>query len=157
MVVLAAVTAIDVTVFAAGATVSAALPLTPLNAAVMFVEPAAIAVPNPAAFTLATVGVALVQVAVLVTSALVPSRYFAVAVYCCVFPTAMFALPGVRERAVTVLAVVTMLDVDAPHPAISSGSMSNAMKYGKEIPQRWRTAVIRPPTRNANVWRTKSP
>jgi hypothetical protein len=145
-VVVAGVTAMDVKVFAVGGTVSIALPLTPFSVAVTLVDPAAIAVPNPDAFTVATVPSMHFQVAVLVTSAVVPSTYVAVAAYCCVFPTGMSALPGVRERAVTVLAPVTMLDVDAPHPAISSGSITNAMKYDREIPPQRRTAFIRPPT-----------
>jgi hypothetical protein len=152
--VVEGVTAIAVSVFAAAGTVSVALPLMPLSVAVTLVEPPAIAVPKPAAFTVATVASAVFQVAVFVTSAVVLSTYFAVAVYCCVFPIARLTLAGVTETAVTVLVVMAMLDVDvSPHPAMNSGSMSNVkkQKHHTPIPRQRRTAIIRPPTKRHKV------
>ena len=55
-----------------GVTVSVATPLMPLSDAVTVVVPAATPVARPAA-TVATAGFAVVQVAVVVTSAVVPS------------------------------------------------------------------------------------
>ena len=55
------------------ATLSVAVPLTPLSAAVTVVEPAATPVAWPVKFTVATAGVATVQVAVELTSPADPS------------------------------------------------------------------------------------
>ena len=69
MVGVAGVTEMEVRI---GVTVSVAVPVTPLRVAVMVVEPAATPVARPAA-TVATAGLALVQVAVAVTFPIVPS------------------------------------------------------------------------------------
>jgi hypothetical protein len=135
MVAVAGVTAIEVKVLAAGGTVTDALPLTPLSVAVTLVAPGATAVPIPDAFTVAIAAFPHDQLAVLVTSAVVPSRYLAVAVYCCVFPMGILTLAGATETAVTVFAVTTMLDDDAPHPAISSENRSSPMNDDREIPR----------------------
>ena len=87
-------TAIDVSVRAAAVTVSDVLPVIPLSEAVTIVEPAAAPVTRPLGFTVATAGAATVQTAVELTLAFEPSLYVAVAVNCCVAPTAMLALEG---------------------------------------------------------------
>jgi hypothetical protein len=73
MLAVAGVTEIAVTVFVAAVTLSAAVPLTPPSAAVMVLEPAAEPVAMPDEFTVATVVLEVVQVAVDVTFAVVPS------------------------------------------------------------------------------------
>jgi hypothetical protein len=60
---------IETSVFTAAPTVSVAVPLTPLSDAVIVVEPAATPLANPAEFTVPTVAVELVQLAVVVTFA----------------------------------------------------------------------------------------
>ena len=64
---------IEIPVSDLGSTVRIALPLTPLSAAEMVLEPAAMAVALPVAFTVANAGVEEVQVAVELTSAEEPS------------------------------------------------------------------------------------
>src|SRR5579859_7619029 len=68
------ITAIEVKLGAAGGgTVNIAVPVTPAIVAVMLADPAATAVARPPALIVATLGVALAQVAVVVTSAVEPS------------------------------------------------------------------------------------
>jgi hypothetical protein len=69
---VAGVTAMELSVLAAAVTVSAAVPVAPLKAALTVDDPAAAAVAMPAALTLATEVLELPQVAVEVTSAVVP-------------------------------------------------------------------------------------
>jgi hypothetical protein len=66
------VTAIEVTLADAEVTARAAVPLTPLSAAVMVVDPAATAVARPDALMVAVVVLELVHVAVEVTFAVEP-------------------------------------------------------------------------------------
>jgi hypothetical protein len=73
-------TAIAVTVF--GVTVSVAIPLIPVSAAVTALEPRAAPVASPSEPIVATDVLAVVQVAVEVTLAVEPSLYVAVAVNC---------------------------------------------------------------------------
>jgi hypothetical protein len=65
--------AIEVIVFTGAVTVRVAVPVTPLIAAVMVVEPAATPVANPAELIVATEGVAIVQLAVELILAVEPS------------------------------------------------------------------------------------
>lgn len=88
------------------ATFSVALPLTPFNEAVTEVEPMATAVARPDALTVATAGLAAVQVAVAVTSCVDPSLYLAVAVNCWVAPTV--TLTGLGETEMEERAGVTV-------------------------------------------------
>jgi hypothetical protein len=67
------VTAIEVTADVAEVTVSAAVPLTPVNAAVTVVDPAATTVARPAALMVAVAVLELVHVAVEVKFAVDPS------------------------------------------------------------------------------------
>jgi hypothetical protein len=66
------VTAIDITVVAAEVTVSDAVPLTPLNEAVIVVDPAATTVDSPPLLIVAVAVLDDVQVAVVVITAVVP-------------------------------------------------------------------------------------
>jgi hypothetical protein len=102
MLAVLGVTAIEVSVFAIAPTASVAAPLTPLSDAVIVVEPVDNPVTNPSEFTVATVAVELVQVAVVVTSAVEPSLYVPIAANCVVAPTAMLAVLGDAEIDVSV-------------------------------------------------------
>jgi hypothetical protein len=73
MLAVAGVTAIEVSVFAAAVTVRAAVPLIPLDAAVMVEEPAATADAIPVALTVAIAVLELVHVADELTSPVEPS------------------------------------------------------------------------------------
>jgi hypothetical protein len=108
------VTAIAVMVFVAAVTVSVAVPLMPLSDAVMVVEPAVAPVAKPDEFTVATAVFEEFHVAVVVTFAVELSLYVAVAVYCSVAPTAMLAVAGVTEIAVTVFATAVTLSAAVP-------------------------------------------
>jgi hypothetical protein len=99
---VAGVTEIAVTVLAAAVIVSTAVPLTPLRDAVMFVDPAATPVATPVALIVAADLLPDTHVAVDVTFAVELSLYVAVAVNCCVTPTAMLGVAGVTEIPVIV-------------------------------------------------------
>jgi hypothetical protein len=73
MLAVAGVTAIAVSVIGVAVTLSAALPLTPLNEAKMVLEPGVAPVAKPDEFTVATATFEVVQVAVAVTFAVEPS------------------------------------------------------------------------------------
>ncbi len=103
--------AIEVTVFTAEVTESVAVPLRPLSEAVTVVEPAATPVANPAELIVVTDGVALVQLAVELTFAVEPSLYVAVAVNCCVAPTATLAVAGDTVIAVSVFGIAVSVAV----------------------------------------------
>jgi hypothetical protein len=85
-------------------TVKFAESLTPLSEAVTLVDPAAVAVANPALVIDAIDPVPTVQVAVELTLAVVPSLYVAVAVNCSVAPTLIVAVDGVTLIETTVAA-----------------------------------------------------
>jgi hypothetical protein len=82
--------------------VAAGEDVTPPEAAVIALVPAVRPVASPAAEILATAGVPEAQVAVLVMSFVDLSEYVAVAVNCCVFPTAIEAVAGVTAMLTTV-------------------------------------------------------
>ena len=108
MATLAAVgeTAMDVIVVpVAFVTLSAVVPVMPLSEALTLVEPPAAPVAKPPEFIVATVVLAVVQVAVEVTFAVEPLLYVAVAVNCSVAPTAMLGLAGVTAIDVKVAIV----------------------------------------------------
>jgi hypothetical protein len=94
MLAVAGEIAIDFSVFAVAVTVSVAVPLTPLSDAVTVDEPAATPVATPAALIVAIEVFALLHVTVEVTFAVELSLYVAVAVNCCVAPTAILAALG---------------------------------------------------------------
>jgi len=109
MLAVAGVTAIEESVLTAAATVSAAVPLTPLSVAVIVDEPAATDVDRPAALMVAAAVLELLHMALEVTFAVEPSLYVAVAVNCCVAPAVMLAVAGVTAMELTVLtAAVTV-------------------------------------------------
>jgi hypothetical protein len=117
MLVEAGVTAIDFRTGATVATVSVAVPLTPLRVAVMALEPAATAVASPEELIVATAVFAEVQVAVVPTFPVEPSLYVAIAVNCWVAPTAMLAVLGDAE---IVLSVFGEGAIPAtPHPMLA--------------------------------------
>lgn len=95
-------TAMELTVLAV--TVSEAVPLTPPIEAKIAVEPAPTAFARPDEFIEATAVFALVHPTVVVTLAVVPSLYVAIAVNCCVSPAAILAFAGEIVIEVTVLA-----------------------------------------------------
>ena len=97
----AGVTAMEESVLAAAVTVSAAVPFTPLKAAVTMVDPATTPDAIPAALIVAAAVLELVHAAVDVTFAVEPSVYVAIAVNCCVAPAAMLAVAGVTAMEVT--------------------------------------------------------
>jgi hypothetical protein len=85
--------------FAAAATAIVALPVTPLNDAVIVAVPGPTAVASAAGLIVATVVLALIQLA-----AVEPSLYVAVAANCCVAPTVIAGALGVTAIAVSVFA-----------------------------------------------------
>jgi uncharacterized membrane protein len=87
------------------------VPLTPLSEAVTAVEPEATPVASPLEFTLASVGVATVQPAVALTSAVDPSLYVAVALNCWVAPTQTLALAGDTEMDVRTFVCTVSVEV----------------------------------------------
>lgn len=89
-------------------TVIGDLPDAPFSEAVMEVEPAATPVARPAELIVATAVLAEAQVAVAVTSAVVPSGFFTVAVNCCVAPTMTEAGLGETEIPVTFSAALPL-------------------------------------------------
>lgn len=98
MLAVGGVTAIEVRVgggAVAAVMVRAAVLLALLSEAVMVAVPVAIAVARPEALTLAAAVSELVQVTDDVTLAVELSLYVAIAVNCCVAPTAMLAVAGV--------------------------------------------------------------
>jgi hypothetical protein len=101
-----------VSVFAA--TLSFAVPLTPLSEADTVVEPAVTPIARPVEFTVATVVVAAVQSAVPVTSAVELSLYVAVALNFCVAPAETLALEGETAIDVTVLGTSATVRVEFP-------------------------------------------
>jgi energy-converting hydrogenase Eha subunit E len=109
MLALGGATAIEVSVTPAG-TVIDAFPLIPPSEAVTVVEPAAMPAARPLEFTVATVGVATVQLAVELTLEVEPLLYVAVAVNCCVAPTGMLALGGATAIEVSVTPAGTVTD-----------------------------------------------
>jgi hypothetical protein len=102
----AGVTAIEVIAFVPPAvTVNGVVPVTPLREAVTLVEPAATPVARPLELMVAIAVLAAVQVAVELMFAVEASLYVAVAVNCCVAPTAMLKFPGVTAIEVIVFPV----------------------------------------------------
>jgi hypothetical protein len=99
--------AIDLIVFA-DVTVNVVIPVTPLREAVTLVEPIAAPVAKPVALIVATAVLAAAQVAVELMFAVELSLYVAVAVNCCVAPTAMLTFPGVTAIDLIVFAAVTV-------------------------------------------------
>ena len=96
-----------------------ALPLTPVNVAVMVVEPAATPVARPAVLTVAMVALDDCQTTDEVTLPVVPLLKVAVAVNCSVAPrVVMVAVPGVTAMDLTVGDV----PADEPHPEIPKTS-----------------------------------
>jgi hypothetical protein len=121
----AGVTAIAVSVFIGAVTVSAAVPLMPLKAAVTVDVPAATPVASPDTLMVAVAVEELVQLAVVLTSPEVPSLYVAIAVNCWVAPTAMLGVAGVTEIAVSVFCVTF---VTPPHPTATTITGSRKVK-----------------------------
>jgi len=113
----AGVTAIDFRVGTAIATVSVAVPLTPLRVAVITLEPAATAVAIPDELIVATTVFADVQIAVVLTFAVEASLYVAVAVNCLVAPTAKLTVPGDAEIDVSVFGKIVVPEL--PHPVFA--------------------------------------
>jgi hypothetical protein len=101
MLAVAGVTAMDESVFVAAVTVSAAVPITPLNDAVTVLDPAATADAIPEALIVAVAVLELVHAAVVLTFAVEPSVYVAVALNCCVAPASMLSVAGVTAMEVT--------------------------------------------------------
>jgi len=101
---LAGDTTTEVRVFATtgAGTVMVALPVTPLRVAVMAAEPAVSAEARPVEVTFAMAGLEDVQVADVVTFAVEPSPYLAVAVNCWMAPMAMVSIAGVTAMEVRV-------------------------------------------------------
>ena len=128
-------TAIAVRVFGAPATVSVALPVMVSRLAVTVVEPAATAVASPDEVMVATFAFVSVQLAVVVTSAVEPSLYVAIAVNCCLAPTATLAVPGVAAIAVRTFVVPVPADADPPQPtpAASSGRQRQRRRKRNEV------------------------
>jgi hypothetical protein len=93
-----------VLVGAGACTVSDELPVMPLRVAVMVAEPAVRAEARPAGVTVATAALDEVHVTDVETFAVELSLYVAVAMSCCVAPTAMLATGGVTARDVRVFA-----------------------------------------------------
>jgi hypothetical protein len=93
---------VTVTAVTLRVTVSVAEPWTPVRIAVTVVDPAATPVATPAAFTVATAGLEVVQLTAPVTSAVVLSLYVAVARNCCVALAAMLGAAGVTAMEVRV-------------------------------------------------------
>jgi len=104
MLELAGDSAIDVTVRVTVPTLRVAMPLMPFREAVIVVDPDSTAVASPLALIVATVGVPDAQLAVALTSVVVLSLYFAVALNCCVSPGPTLALGGVTEIEISVFA-----------------------------------------------------
>ncbi|MGA8273270.1 MAG: hypothetical protein WB919_17030 [Candidatus Sulfotelmatobacter sp.] len=129
---LAGVTAMDVTVFATADTVKVEFPLTPLSEAVIVVEPEATAFAMPLELTVATAGVAAVQLALEVTFAVELSLYVAVAVNCCVAPTPILVLEGVTAIAVIVFVVAVELAGMDWHPVLAIISEKERKKAAAE-------------------------
>lgn len=130
---VAGVTAMELTVFAAAVTVSAAVPAVPLRDAVIVDEPAAAAVTMPPALMLATEVLELVQVAVEVTSAVKPVLYVAVAVNCCVVPAAMLGDAGVTAMDVTVALLMTTPPPQPVQSAITANRRDSRPADGENL------------------------
>jgi hypothetical protein len=92
---LAGLTAIDTNT--GEPTVTAALPETPIQPALICDVPCASPVASPLALTVATAAFEETQVAELVRSWLLPSEYVPVAASCCVVPWAIDGLVGLTE------------------------------------------------------------
>jgi hypothetical protein len=113
------VTAIEFRTRTAVTTVIVAVPLMPLKAAVMVLEPAATAVAIPEELIVATALFAEVQVAVVLTFPVEPSLYVAVAVNCWVAPGVMLPEDDETPIDVSVFGGGAVTVEVPPHPAIA--------------------------------------
>jgi len=93
----------------------------PFRLAVIVAGPPATAVAMPLEFIVATEAWLDVQVAVVLTSAVVLSLYFAVAVNCCVAAGAMVAVDGATDTEVSAFAPFpVLLDGLPPQPKLET-------------------------------------
>jgi hypothetical protein len=116
-------TAIEVTMTAAGVTVSVDVAVNPFAVAVMVVVPAATPVASPTGLTVATAVFDEVHVAPEVSAPVAPLLKVALAVNCWVAPAAMLAVVGETETAVTVGAGVVVGD---PQPVTDIKAIGSA-------------------------------
>jgi hypothetical protein len=132
MLELAGDTAMAVTTLATCATLSVAVACMPFSEAVIVVEPEATAVARPLELIVATAGVLEAQLAVLLMSAVVLSLYFAVAVNCCVAPSAMLAEEGAIETDASVFVGGGVVEFGGlpPHPRLEIMSDSERPAAG---------------------------
>ncbi|HUA91776.1 MAG TPA: hypothetical protein VL991_04370 [Terracidiphilus sp.] len=122
-VALGGVTAIAVTVGAAGVTVKAAVDVTPLAEAVMVAEPAAAAVARPEALMVATAVLEELQVTPEVSGPVVPLLYVAVTENCCVAPAVSVALGGVTAIDFTVTGAAVTVRAAVPLTPFNDAEM----------------------------------
>lgn len=114
-------TAIDATVGVAAVTVSDAIEVNPLAAALMVAVPAATPVASPPELTVATAVLDEVQVTPEVSAPLVPLLYVAVAVNCCDALVPMLAVAGETAIEVMVMAAaVTVTSVEPVTPLVEA-------------------------------------
>src|SRR5579864_4286393 len=78
-------------------TVSEAVPVIPLNVAMILAVPADLPVARPEPLTVAIMPLIDDQVAAVVRSRVLPSLYMPTAVYCCCTPMGTVAVAGVTE------------------------------------------------------------
>lgn len=117
--------AIEVTVTAAAVTVSVVVAVNSFAVALIVAVPAATPVASPVELTVATAAFDEVHVTPEVSAPVAPLLKVALAVNCWVAPTAMLAVVGITETAVT---IGTGVGVGDPQPATAINAIGRAIE-----------------------------